>query len=124
MTHVGLLLKKHIENQFGTINDFSINTGIERQGVYQDCKRFDVNTKRLRIMLPMLNLTFSKFFENFEKGEVLTLERRTSLPISFEAEKIIEIYEARIREKDLILAEKERLILSQKELIELLRGEK
>ena len=124
MTHIGLLLKKHIENQYGTINDFASSTGVERQGVYQDCRREDVNTKRLRIILKALKLDFSDFFKNFELGEIPDLPRRTTPPLSFEAERLVDSYEARLKEKDLILAEKERLIASQQELIDILKANK
>ena len=66
MNHIGKKLRQLIENQFDTINNFAERNELERGQIYFDIKREDLNTKRLRLYLPALQLTFSDFFQDFE----------------------------------------------------------
>lgn len=125
MAHIGKKLSQLIDNQYGSAYQFAQYNELERQGVYQDLRREDLNTRRLRIYLPLLKTSFSEFFKNFENEggvkEELQKRKKTSLPFSLEAEALIKQLEERLLEKDRIIEEKDKLIASKEEIIDLLK---
>lgn len=125
MAHIGKKLSQLIDNQYGSAYQFAQYNELERQGVYQDLRREDLNTRRLRIYLPLLKTSFAEFFKNFENEggvkEELQKRKKTSLPFSLEAEALIKQLEERLAEKDKIIEEKDKLIESKQEIIDLLK---
>lgn len=119
MNHIGNKLRQVIESQYNTINNFSELIDFERQLIYQDTKREDLNTKRLRAYLPALGLTFSEFFKDFEESvNVFETQRTKGVNISNNEINTQKAY------YETLLSEKERTIETQKELIELLKANK
>ncbi|MEA5404467.1 hypothetical protein VB776_16160 [Arcicella sp. DC2W] len=117
MNSIGKRLRQLIENQYETINNFAVQTDNERGQIYFDIKNDDVHTKRLRIYLPALGMTFSEFFKDIE-DDASVFESKNLKAVGKSNNEISTLkayYES-------LLKEKERTIETQKELIEVLKG--
>lgn len=107
--HVGERLEYLIKRQYENVNAFANAIEEEKQNIYQDCKKKDLSTIRLKRYLPAFNMTFMEFFdlEGTYKPAAKYVTQAEEKTIVNEMK---EQYERLLNAKDVVIESKDQII--------------
>lgn len=107
--HVGERLEYLIKKNYENVNAFANAIEEEKQNIYQDCKKRDLSTVRLKRYLPAFKMSFMEFFDlegDYKPQQKITSQQEEKRII----EEMKEQYERLLTAKDVVIESKDQII--------------